>query len=445
MFIETIEIASAAFGCTLLWRNLAQWRFRNFATSVFLLCYVPLFCVYPLIGRLLSDGAISIDTRNAATLTDPHIYYVYQTYNLLILTGCLIVTLISKPQIDPRAEAQPKRYRSPFPPVWLLACMGLGIYLYVYSTGLSVLELLTASRFEWFLNENYSSLMSVIASYIIALAPALVYLCARDERRMLLVISLLMLIGYGVLSKDRKWLIFIASGLLAARYIRANLQVALRSRDVIWLTLLGVVLAFWQVARGTLFDFLVAGNSDLGSEVPVMVERLLTRGDLPYYYNASVTAIHLNLNEGFSIPLGLLRRQLFFFLPADFSFGLKVEDISAIFSDAVEGGDNIRRGNMPPGFIGLLVISFEWWGGLLIALAFPFLLRAVDKLIRSRGGIIHIAVISNLLSATLLLLRGDDSSATYFIVFTIIVLFFLKVWRFLALRYHKAQTTRQYF
>lgn len=426
MVIETIELVSAAFGCALVWRNIFQWRFRNFATSVFLLFYVPLFCVYPVIGRLLSDGAISIDTGSNATLVDPYIYYIYQSYNVLILFGCLIVTLISPPRPEPRVAVDITHLRPSFPAVWLLMCLGLGVFLYVYSTGLSVVELLIATRFEWFLNDNYSSLLSVVASYFVALAPALVYVCVRDDRWKVLAITLFILVGYGLLSKDRKWLIFIASGLLAARYVKTNLQITLSSRSVALFTLFSVALAFWQVIRGVLFESIVTGKNDLGTEVPLMIEKLLTRGDLPYYYNASATAIHMNLNEGYSIPLGLLRRQLFFFLPVSFSFGLKIEDISAIFSDAVAGGDDLRRGNMPPGLIGLLVLSFQWWGGLLIALGLPFVLRAVDKLIRGQSGIVFIAVISNFLSATLLLLRGDDSSATYFIIFTIIILFIFK-------------------
>lgn len=434
MIIELIELASAVLGCALLWSNAVRSRFRNFATSVFLLCYVPLFCVYPVIGRLLADGAISIDTRSNVTLTDPHVYYVYQAYNLLILIGCLIVTLASPSRAEPGPTSHRARHRPPFPTAWLLASLVLGICLYVYSTGLSVSELLVATRFEWFLNDNYSPLLSVVASYLVALTPALVYLCARDDRRAQLVITVLLLVGYGVLSKDRKWLIFIASGLLAARYVKMNLRIALTGKGMAWLAVLGVSLAFWQIARGALFDFLVSDTTDLASEVSLMARRLLTRGDLPYYYNASATAIHMNLNEGFSIPLGLLRRQLFFFLPASFSFGLKIEDISAIFSDAVEGGDDVRRGNMPPGLIGLLVLSFEWWGGMIIALGLPLMLRALDTLIRRQGGIVHIAVISNFFSASLLLLRGDDSSATYFIVFTIVVLIIFTAWHQLAFR-----------
>ena len=237
--------------------------------------------------------------------------------------------------------------------------------------------------------------------------------------------TLLVLIAYGALSKDRKWLIFIASGLLAASYVRMKFKIKLSSKGVFWLTLFALALAFWQLARGLLFESLVNGGVDLATEFPLMVVKLLTKGDFPYYYNSSMTAIHLNLNEGYSIPFGLLRRQLLFFLPADFSFGLKIEDISAIFSDAVDGGDEIRRGNMPPGFIGLFVLSLEWYGGFVFMIAVPFALRAMDSLIRRHSGVLQIALISNMLSGMLLFLRGDDSSATYFIIFTIFVLAFL--------------------
>lgn len=375
---------------------------------------------------MLANGAISIDSHRAEALTDVQVYYIYQAYNFTILIGCFLLSSIAKPRTAQPSRQRPSWDRSSFSAGALLACLVIGVFLYLYSTGLSVSELLVASRFEWFLDANYSPLLSVVASYFVALSPVLIYLAARDDRWLLLTITLLVLLIYGALSKDRKWLIFIASGLLAARYVKTNLQISLTGKGLAWLSLFGVVLAFWQVVRGVLFNSLITGTSDLATEVPMMIEQLLTRGDLPYYYNASATAIQMNLNENFSIPLGVLRRQLFFFLPVDYSLGLKIEDISATFSDAVGGGDEVRRGNMPPGLIGLLVLSFEWWGGLIVALGIPAGLRALDAFIRRHTGATQIAVVSNILSATLLLLRGDDSSATYFVVFSIIVLLLIK-------------------
>ncbi len=422
--IEALELLSFAVGSVLVWRAVVTQRFRNFATSVFLMCYVPLFSMYPVIGRWLAGGAISINARISDRINDPNVYFIYQFYNYIILVGFLILV-----GLTPAANVASKRY-SPclsFRTNGLFVGLFLGVFLYVYSTGLSIVDLLIASRFEWFLNDNFSPFFSVLAPYFVSLTPALIYLTMKDHRFKLLVVTLLLLIGYGALSKDRKWLIFIASGLLAAHYVQMRFQIIFSSKSVFWLTLLAVALAFWQVVRGLIFDSLVNEGTDLAVQVPLMLEQLLTRGDLPYYYNASITALHMNFNEGFSIPLGLIRRQLFFFLPADFSLGLKIEDISAIFSDALDAGDGIRRGNMPPSLIGLLVLSFEWWGGWIVLVGLPFMFYVIDGFIRRSSGIVQIALISNMFSAVLLFLRGDDSSATYFIFFTILFLFFLGV------------------
>ena len=130
-----------------------------------------------------------------------------------------------------------------------------------------------------------------------------------------------------------------------------------------------------------------------------MAIRLLTHGDFPYYYNASITAIHMNINEGYSIPLGLLKRQLFFFMPVDYSFGLKIKDISAIFSDAIYAESGIRGGNMPPGLFGLFVLSFNWFGGFVLLTLFPILLKSLDKIIRKGRGILQIAIMCHAFSS----------------------------------------------
>ena len=137
----------------------------------------------------------------------------------------------------------------------------------------------------------------------------------------------------------------------------------------------------------------------------------------------------MNLNFDFMIPFAILRRQFLFFLPASYSFGLKIEDISALFSDAIGAEDSTRRGNMPPGLFGLFILSFGWAGGIVTCSLIPFALRAIDRVIQTNRGLSSVVLVAHMLSSTLLLLRGDDSSATYFIISSIVMVFAIRVLR----------------
>jgi len=431
--IETIEIGAALLGMYLLFREVFIQRFANFITSIFLLCYVPLFCVYPVIAKLAVGGAISINTNVNGVLGDLNVYIVYQLANFGILVMCFLLQQMGSRRHAPYSSPKPPNvaaYEVPF----LVLMLCAGVLVYIQSTGLTVAELLVASRFEWFQNDDYSSIYSVVASYLIALAPVVIYLLAKEKKRYLLLLVLVigMLVFYGVLSKDRKWVIFIASGLLAAIYVSSGRRLIIKAKGVIALTIFALVLAFWQIARGVIFSALITGGGDVVSDAKELAIRLLTEGDFPYYYNASMTAIQMNVNEDYSIPFGLVSRQLLFFLPVDYSLGLKIEDISALFSDAIMAGDEIRRGNMPPGFFGLFVLSFGWFGGIILLSLFPILLKMLDNVVRKNSGISQIVIVSHALSTVLLLLRGDDSSATYFIIFSIIVLYLLRLPRAIA-------------
>ena len=92
MMIEGLELSLAIVGCVILWRATITERFRGFASSIFLLCYVPLFCVYPVIARWLVGGAISIKRGTSDTFQDPHVYIIYLGYNAFILAGCLLLS-----------------------------------------------------------------------------------------------------------------------------------------------------------------------------------------------------------------------------------------------------------------------------------------------------------------------------------------------------------------
>lgn len=422
-----IEFFTAALGIYLFIRELFKNKFGNFYTSIFLMCFVPLFCIYPVIARFTVGGALPVEATLPSPLDDPFSYVVYQLCCLVIIIPIIFIKNKSH-YFDNITRHQIDTYKpNPREIYILLFFISVGIYYYIDSTGLSVSELLIASRFSWFLNSNYSSAFYVISTYLISLSPVLIYHCVLDKKfRLTLIILVSLLIFYGALSKDRKWLIFMASGIFAAVYIANGMRINISGKGMALILTLVSALTFWQVGRSVVFDALITGNSDIGTSASDLATQLLTKGDFPYYYNASVTAIYMNLNAGFEIPLGIVRRQLLFFLPASYSFGLKIEDISALFSDALGAGDTVRRGNMPPGFFGLFVLSFGWIGGAITLSLFPFLLNYFDKIVRYREGIWRVAIASHGLSSMLLLLRGDDSSATYFIVFSAAVLVVLR-------------------
>ena len=102
------------------------------------------------------------------------------------------------------------------------------VYLYVYSTGLPLGELLIADRFSWFLNPNYSSFASVVSSYLISLSPLLLYLYIKNKNYFFLFLTIMVLVSYGILSKDRKWLIFLISGILGAIYFLNGFKIILK-------------------------------------------------------------------------------------------------------------------------------------------------------------------------------------------------------------------------
>ncbi len=423
--ILIVELLTAILGIRAFYTEAISCRFRNYATSIFLLCFVPLFCVYPVIARIAVGGAYSVQPGDTLVFSDNIVYLIYQMCCLGII---LVFLLTSRRTVEHRNPDWKKVINSDYRELAIvIAVISLGIALYVRSTGFGVLELISASRFEWFNNASYSSATFVVSSYLMALSPVAVLLAAQQKKyAWVLLFIIAELVFFGILSKDRKWLIYILSAGFAAVYYYQGFSLTLRKRLIVIGVTAVLTLAFWQIARGVLFEYLITGKGDVVYLAQEMAIDLMTRGDLPYYYNASITAINLNINNDYSIPFGILSRQILFFLPADYSFGLKIEDISALFSDRLQAGDSLRRGNMPPGLFGLFILSFGWAGGIITCAMLPLGVRAIDRYIQRSRGIGSFIVAAHFMSATMLLLRGDDSSATYFIVFSLVAFLIIR-------------------
>jgi hypothetical protein len=168
--IWVLEVVSIVLGLILFWIEVFKLRCKNFIPAMFLLLYVPLFCVSPLLYHFLVGGAYTIDKKVEGTIfTDQAIYAIYHLYNI----SMLICFFVASEYFNKRQE--PKQILSPpsTSQQRLIFFIHLltGVYLYVSSTGLSLFELLVADRFTWFVDPNYSSFYSVVASYFISLAP----------------------------------------------------------------------------------------------------------------------------------------------------------------------------------------------------------------------------------------------------------------------------------
>ena len=85
---------------------------------------------------------------------------------------------------------------------------------------------------------------------------------------------------------------------------------------------------------------------------------------------------------------------------------------------------------MPPGFIGLFVLSFNWWLGQFFYVIIPFFLYYINKIARKNTKILQPVIFSNCFSFFILFLRGDDSSATYFFIFNLIIFILLQPFYF---------------
>ncbi len=151
---------------------------------------------------------------------------------------------------------------------------------------------------------------------------------------------------------------------------------------------------------------------------------LIEKGDISYFYRASLEAIKFNVADDLLYPFAVVRRMIFMFIPSDWSLGLKPEGIAAMFSDELQAGDEYRRGNMPPGFIGLFVLSFGAFVSFFILPFYILFLYFLDGACEKRNGVVRDGLLANVFVISLFILRGDEDSL-YFLVFNLFVLKFM--------------------
>lgn len=416
----------------ILHREVWQLQFRNLATSVFYGVYLIVFVIEPLVLQVFFGGARSINPGVPTYFSDPYIYYLFNCYGIALLTTSLFLRRAPVPPQDPVSGASADQVAATEFTTYIALLIVAGVALFIYSTGMSLPDLVIASRFAWFAEGSFSLFWLTVSSYFIALVGLYAYLVKISEKPnwLLAAICIGAIIFNGVVTKDRKWVIFLASGWLAGHYEVSGRRLAIKRRAVIMFAALFVVLVISQFLRDVLFRIALGEEISFVREIARWQSFLIEYGDISYFYRASLEAIHQNVNNHFIVPFALARRIAFFFLPARFSAGLKVEDISATFSDLVDGGDALRRGNQPPGLFGLFVISFGWLASLFLIPLLALLLRRLDALFTAGAGMFRRVVLALFVFATVLAFRGDESSAVYYIISTYLFILVARViWR----------------
>lgn len=421
-----ILLALQALICAIIiHREIITLQSQNLASSLFFAVYAIVYVLEPLTLHIFFGGARSIVAGADNIFSDDLVYIIYNLIGITLLASSAFIGAYrqnanSLPANN--ADFGSKRLANYLA---LLICAGTA--LFVFATGENALDLLQSSRFSWFENDNFSVNLNALSAYLIALTPIYIYIVIvrSDYNRALLVAALVAILIYGIITKDRKWIFFIASGWLAAKYHKSDYRIEIGRTNLALLVALFVLLLLSQFLRDALPRYFLDDDYDPIAELPGWLAHLFEYSDLSYFYRATIEAIHQNLNNGFTISFGILRRVLFFFIPTGYSGGLKVEDISATFSDLVGGEDDLRRGSMPPGLFGVFIVSFGWFVTALMMPILAIALAKLDTLFRSKAGMAQLAIMTIYLTSVVFAFRGDESTAFYFPMINFLILWLL--------------------
>ena len=408
----------------ILHRELVCNKSRNFATTLFVGIYSILYVIEPMILHVCYGGARSIVRGETNLFTDDLAYIIFNSIGFVFLSSCLLISFYRK---QSRTFHLIPHNINTISPDAVGVMIALGLASFVYGAGASLIELLMYSRFGWMQNEGYKVFFIVLSTYLIALTPTYIYLVSIGKRysKFVFIFAVLSVILFGVITKDRKWVFYIFSGWLAAKYHKDGCKLNLSYRTLLLASILFGFILLSQFLRDVVPSLFLTGNVDVVDAFQRSASSLFELSDISYFYRATIEAIQQNINNGFFVPLGLLRRVLFFFVPTGLSGGVKIEDISAIFSDVVGGEDALRRGSMPPGLFGLFVISFGWIFTVFLMPLLAIFVAKLDTYFTSDKSLVHVAIISFYFTAIVFLFRGDESTAFYFPIINILLLFYL--------------------
>lgn len=394
-------------------------RLRRPILYFFNIQFLLLFILVPLSVEFLG-GAQTIRWHQNHLINQADVLSIYAMYVLIFSITCLL--LVSSAQTRPVAPSgqsdapYSEKLHGQYSSVLILV-VAIGLIMYVVGTGMSLRQLLVASRFAWIDNPGGNALIVLLGLYLVSMiAPASFHIFVPNRTRILKVAALLALIVIMVaVSGGRKWVIFLISGYIAAKYFHGR-SLKFSNFDSVTLSALVVLVVVWQFGRH-LTEVSMNSITDLITQRGL---ELVLEGDISYFYRASLEAISLNINEGIWYPLSAVRRLLFLPIPDEFTFGLKPEGIPTSFARDIGATNSRRLGNMPPSMIGIFVLSFGAASGMLLfGMILPVILHKLDSFFLRRS-ILRDSLASYSVVVIVLFARGNIS-VLYYVVFYFIV------------------------
>lgn len=395
--------------------------------------FFVLFLLVPFLMNLLFGNPPRIDWLAGQRITRDYAFHIYGAFiavTTALYSGLCYLTIRSAALTGARpVKSAPAPAESTFDErrllMWLAAAVLAGLVAFIYGTGMSLAEIFVASRFEWVGQDLGNPKIVLLSNYMLSLVALYSYFDVRQSfpRKWLSIIVYSGVIAFVILSGGRKWVFFVLSGLIGGYY--SSRQRVIGGRVLLGVAVFVVFGIVWQYVRSLGIATLGQQSGFFGGMADSL-PRLLAEGDISYFYRASLEAITLHVERGILYPMAVLSRLVFLVVPDQLTFGLKAASIPWMFAADFGAGTEFRAGNLPPGLVGLFVLSFGWLVAILLG---PIMTLAMvwfgDKAVMWRDSYLSHLVLANFCIIALLFMRGT-TGGFYFLVFQLVVLFGLR-------------------
>ncbi len=426
MTVSNILLALSLFIIGIALRTQMRVKARGSpCTFLWGVLFLILLVISPLLLNLTVGYATGI---RGDPIRDETVYVIYSvTIFITAITYYVVGTLTTfrrRPRRKPAGKERSDRDRHQVEHFIYLAtglATVLGLSIFVLGTGLSLSELVSASRFEWFKYDTVRSLLLNVGFYLLGLTTVFTFydFKLRMPNKALSFLVYGAIVAMVLLSGGRKWLFFIVSGAVAGFFQRKKGSLPISRRMILALVLVGFFAIAWQRGRAMSWDR-VDSIDALAYSFSEGIPDLLEHGDMTYFYRASLEAIRLNRDQGVIFPFGILRRIIFLPFPDTWTMGLKIEGMPFLFGYELGTATYSRRANQPPGLIGMFVLSFGWQATILaLGLLTIVPIRILDNYVVHRNSVIRNTVWSTYIILIVLLMRGT-TDGVYYLVFNIL-------------------------